>query len=136
MQDFYILWFTLNEINFEMVKFHRINIKSELIDIFSYMKDIPLENQEQNNGFNIFNEMISNFKEKYKKQERKVKLTEQEKAEFIKKQNNISPFSGAPVFVGDDIEVDHIDSLATGGEDEKNNLQILHTDENRKKSSK
>lgn len=136
MQDFYILWFTLNEINFEMVKFHRINIKSELIDIFSYMKDIPLENQEQNNGFNIFNEMISNFKEKYKKQERKVKLTEQEKAEFIKEQNNISPFSGAPVFVGDDIEVDHIDSLATGGEDEKNNLQILHTDENRKKSSK
>lgn len=136
MQDFYILWFTLNEINFEMVKYHRINIKSELIDIFSYMKDIPLENQEQNNGFDIFSEMITNFKEKYKKQERKVKLTEQEKAEFIKEQNNISPFSGAPVFIGDDIEVDHIDSLATGGEDKKNNLQILHTDENRKKSSK
>ncbi len=136
MQDFYILWFTLNEVNFEMVKYHRIQIKSELIDIFSYMKDIPLENQEQNNGFEVFSKMISEFKEKYKKQERKVKLTEEEKAEFIKEQNNISPFSGAPVFVGDDIEVDHIDSLATGGEDEKSNLQILHTDENRKKSSK
>ena len=58
------------------------------------------------------------------------------KAKFIKEQNNLSPFSGALVFVGDDIEVDHINSLATGGEDEKNNLQILHTDENRKKSSK
>lgn len=136
MQDFYILWYTLNEINFEMVKYHRVKIKSELIEIFSYMKDIPLENQEHNNGFDVFDKMINDFKERYKKQERKVKLTEQEKAIFIKEQNNISPFSGAPVFIGDDIEVDHIDSLATGGEDEKSNLQILHTDENRRKSSK
>ena len=136
MQEFYILWYALNEINFEMVKYHRVKIKTELIQIFSYMKDIPLENQEQNNGFHVFDKMINDFKEKYKKQDRKVRLTEEEKAKFIKEQNNISPFSGAPVFVGDDIEVDHINSLATGGEDEKNNLQILHTDENRKKSSK
>ncbi|WP_396637836.1 DUF262 domain-containing protein [Maribacter sp. R77961] len=136
MQDFYILWYTLNEINFDMVKYHRINIKSELIDIFSYMKDIPLENQELNNGYVVFDKMINDFKERYKKQERKVKLTEEEKVEFIKEQSNISPFSGAPVFVGDDIEVDHIDSLATGGKDEKSNLQLLHTDENRKKGSK
>jgi len=46
MQDFYILWFVLNDINFEMVKHHRINLKNEIITIFSYMKDIPLENQE------------------------------------------------------------------------------------------
>jgi 5-methylcytosine-specific restriction endonuclease McrA len=65
-----------------------------------------------------------------------LKLTEEEKREFIKEQNNVSPYSGAPVFVGDDIEVDHIDSLATGGDDEKNNLQILHKDENREKSAK
>ena len=119
MQDFYILWFVLNDINFEMVKHHRINLKNEIIDIFSYMKDIPLENQEKNNGFEVFSKMISDLKDKYKKQERKLKLTEKEKREFIKEQNNISPFSGAPVFVGDDIEVDHIDSLATGGDDEK-----------------
>lgn len=136
MQDFYILWFVLNDINFEMVKHHRINLKNEIIDIFSYMKDIPLENQEKNNGFEVFSKMISDLKDKYKKQERKLKLTEKEKREFIKEQNNISPFSGAPVFVGDDIEVDHIDSLATGGDDEKNNLQILHKDENREKSAK
>ena len=136
MQDFYILWFVLNDINFEMVKHHRINLKNEIITIFSYMKDIPLENQEKNNGFDVFSKMISDLKDKYKKQERKLKLTEKEKIEFIKEQNNISPYSGAPVFVGDDIEVDHIDSLATGGDDEKNNLQILHKDENREKSSK
>mgnify|MGYP000448131788 CR=1 FL=1 len=69
-------------------------------------------------------------------EERKVKLTEQEKAEYIKEQNNISPFSGAPVFVGDDIEVDHIDSLSIGGDDIKSNLQILHKDENREKGTK
>uniref|UniRef100_UPI00404B0307 GmrSD restriction endonuclease domain-containing protein n=1 Tax=Flavobacterium sp. TaxID=239 RepID=UPI00404B0307 len=136
MQDFYILWFILSDINFEMVKYHRINLKKEIIDIFSYMKDIPLENQEKNNGYEVFSNTILALKEKYKKQERKLKLTEEEKAIFIKEQNNISPYSGAPVFVGDEIEVDHIESLAKGGEDEIGNIQILHTNENREKSSK
>lgn len=136
MQDFYILWFVLSDINFEMVKHHRINLKREIIDIFSYMKDIPQKDQENNNGYVIFSNKISNLKEKYKQQERKLKLSDKEKAIYIKEQNNLSPYSGAPVFIGDDIEVDHIDSLAIGGEDGKHNLQILHKDENREKSSK
>ncbi len=84
----------------------------------------------------VFSKMISDLKEKYKRQERKLKLTDEEKGEFIKEQNNVSPYSGAPVFVGDEIEVDHIESLAKGGEDEKKNIQILHVDENREKSAK
>ncbi len=136
MQDFYILWFTLNEINLEMVKHHRLSLKKELIGVFEYMKNIPQENQEQNNGYVTFMQKITDIKEKYKKQDRRIKLTDSEKIEFIKEQNNISPYSGAPIFVGDDIEVDHIDSLAKGGSDDKSNLQILHKSENRQKSSK
>ena len=60
-----------------------------MVTIFSYMKDIPLENQEKNNGFDVFSKMISDLKDKYKKQERKLKLTEKEKIEFIKEQNKI-----------------------------------------------
>ncbi|WP_417888100.1 GmrSD restriction endonuclease domain-containing protein [Zunongwangia sp.] len=136
MQDFYILWYILKDINFEMVKHHRISLKKDIIEVFAFMKEIPVENQEKNNGFEVFTSMISDIKNKYQKQERKLKLNDKEKKEFIKSQNNISPFSGAPVFVGDDIEVDHIKSLAKGGVDDKTNIQILHKDENREKSHK
>ena len=37
---------------------------------------------------------------------------------------------------GDDIEVDHIISLATGGKDSKDNMGIAHKDENRSKGSR
>jgi len=41
MQDFYILWFVLNKVNFEMVKHYRIQIKHDLGELFYQMKNIP-----------------------------------------------------------------------------------------------
>ena len=55
---------------------------------------------------------------------------------LIQSQKNESSISGAPIFLGDDIEVDHEFPISKGGKDEIENLKIVHKDENREKGSK
>lgn len=136
IQDFYFLWLILGNLNFEMVKFHRLEMKKEIYEIFKYIKNIPEEHWQNNQGLNQFNSMLKSFSEKYSQKSRKTKLSENEKLEFIQKQNNKSSITGAPIFLGDDIEVDHVEPLAIGGSDTKDNLAIAHSDENRTKGAK
>jgi len=133
IQDFYFLWILLGELNFEMVKYHRLDMKKDVLEIFKFIKTIPEEYYESNKGYDKYELLVSNFHEKYKKAERKIKLSESEKRNLIKAQNNRSSISGAPIFLGDDIEVDHIEALAIGGEDLIENMGIAHDIENRKK---
>jgi hypothetical protein len=136
MQDFYFIWYLLSDINFEMVKHCRIEIKKEIKEIFNYLKNIPQDDWKDNSGFNKFLSLTKTFKEKYQLQERKIILSEQEKLRLILSQNNKSNISNAPIFLGDDIEVDHEFPLSKGGKDEIENLKIVHKDENREKGSK
>ena len=136
IQDFYFLWLLIEKINFEMVKFHRIEMKNDILEIFKFIKTIPEEFQEGTLGYDHYMKMVSDFHDKYKKNARKIKLTEDEKRTLIKEQRNKSSLSSAPIFLGDDIEVDHIQPLAVGGKDEKDNLGIAHKEENRQKGSK
>ncbi len=136
MQDFYLLWELLESINFSMVKHHRIEIKEDIKNIFEYLKNIPENEYEDNKGFVKYKKILEDFKEKFRKDDRKIKLTELEKINLIKEQNNKSGISGSLVFLGDDIEVDHTIPLAIGGKDDLKNLQITHKDENRSKGAK
>jgi hypothetical protein len=136
MQDFYFMWYLLSDINFEMVKFYRIEIKKEVKDIFNYLKNIPENDWKDNKGFLKFINQVEIFKNKYKTQERKLILNESEKLKLIRAQNNQSNISSAPIFLGDDIEVDHVFPISKGGKDEIENLKIVHRDENREKGSK
>lgn len=136
MQDFYFIYYILGDINLEMVKFHRLTIKREIAEIIRYLKNIPETDSQDNIGLNKFVKLVAEFKEKYKVQERKISLTEMQKLEMIKAQNSQSNISGAPIFLGDDIEVDHEIPISTGGLDEFENLKIVHKDENRTKGSK
>lgn len=136
IQDFYFIWILLEKLNFEMVKFHRLTIKQEITEIIRFIKNIPLEFQENNLGYREYLKMVNSFHEKYKKEERKIKLNEDEKLELIKTQRNKSSLSEAPIFLGDEIEVDHIEPLSIGGEDKIDNLGIAHKKENRQKGSK
>ena len=130
-QDFYILWYLLNPLNLEMVKFHRLNLKQDLQNIFYdwrntskiFTKDVLLSK-------------IKDFHEKYAINRRETKLSEAEKFEKLRGQDNRCAISGAPLFIGDDIEVDHSTPLSIGGADSIENLQITHSDSNRKKGSK
>ncbi len=134
-QDFYILWQLLNRINIEMVKYHRLAMKKEIQEIFVYMKNIPENEQTENQGCEKFLNMCKTFTEKYQADKRCIRLSEEEKEKLLKSQDRCSPISQSIIFQGDDVEVDHIVPLATGGKDDSENLQLVHKDENRKKSS-
>ncbi len=134
-QDFYILWYALNPLNLQMVKHFRLEIKKELQNIFYNMKNVPPAAHSNERGAENFIKLINNFHQKYKVQARKTFLSESEKENLIKQQGNRCAISGAPIFLGDDIEVDHKNPLALGGEDTKDNLQIAHKDSNRRKGA-
>lgn len=136
MQDFYLLWFILNDINFEMIKLHRIEMKKEIAQIFIYFKNIPEVDWNNSDGYNKFIKLVESFRERYKIVQRRIILTEAEKLDLIKKQGGLSGISKVPVFLGDDIEVDHQIPISKGGADSLSNLQITHKDENRSKGSK
>ncbi|YAF95719.1 MAG: HNH endonuclease [Nodularia sp. CChRGM 3473] len=55
---------------------------------------------------------------------------------MLKEQGNVCAISGAPLFIGDEIEVDHSIPLSIGGADSTENLQIVHKDSNRIKGAK
>ncbi|MBX7153907.1 MAG: DUF262 domain-containing protein [Bacteriodetes bacterium] len=135
-QDFYFLWFILNDINYEMVKEHRIEIKNQIKDLLIYAKNIPLEDSLQNKGMERFEKLVTDFKQQYQIEKRSIRLTEEQKHEMIMKQNERSGISGYQIFLGDDIEVDHVIPLAKQGEDNIGNLSIVHKDENRKKGAR
>ncbi len=130
-QDFYILWYLLAPLNLEMVKFCRSNIKKDLHSIF-----YALRNNSEKFSKKDFLSQAQEFHSNYSIEERKTKLSEAKKAEMLKKQANRCPISGAPLFIGDEIEVDHDIPLSIGGMDSVENLQITHKDSNRSKGSK
>lgn len=133
LQDFYVLWSLLKDINLSMVKHCRLDMKKDITDIFNYMKNIPEEDTSDNKGFKKFMLMLDEFADKYAVAERRTKLSDEEKVELIKQQKNRCSISGAPIFVGDEIEVDHTKPIGIGGSDDKDNLGIAHKDENRSK---
>jgi hypothetical protein len=135
-QDFYIIWYLLSKINLEMVKYHRLEMKERLFNIFNYMKNIPEEAWLNNQGYNNFINLCDSFVNQYSIEHRRLTLSENEKHELIKSQQNLSPLSSSPIFLGDDIEVDHTIALAIGGSDSLENVTVVHKDENRTKGSK
>lgn len=136
IQDFYFMWLFLESLNLEMVRHHRLTIKKEIKEAFMFFKNIPEQYWEDNQGYLQFEELLNSFKLRYTKDERKIKLSDEEKLEFIQNQNNRSSLSEAPIFLGDDIEVDHVEPLAIGGKDDYTNLGISHDSENRAKGIK
>ncbi len=135
-QDFYILWYALNALNLQMVKHYRLEIKKEIQEIFYNMKTLPPAAQLNERGAENFITLINDFHQKYKVEARKAKLSLSEKEDLIKQQGNLCAISGTPIFLGDEIEVDHRTALAIGGADSKENLQITHKDSNRSKGAK
>lgn len=130
-QDFYILWYLISPLNFEIVKLYRLDIKEDLRNIFYGWR-----NNCESFSKEAFLLQAQEFHKKYSIQKRQAKLSEVEKAEILKQQANRCAISGAPLFVGDEIEVDHNVPLSKGGADSVENLQITHKDSNRSKGSK
>jgi hypothetical protein len=130
-QDFYIFWYLLSPLNLEMVKFCRLEIKKDLQSLF-----YALRNNSENFSRETFISQAQEFHAKYSVEKRRTKLSEADKFEMLKDQGNRCAISGAPLFIGDDIEVDHDMPLSIGGVDSIENLQITHKDSNRRKGAK
>lgn len=120
LQDFYALWYILNTLNYHMILKYREEIKEELAMIFMYMKNVPQD------SFDDFNMRVDKFKEKYKVDNRSIKLTDEETMKLLEEQNNICPICKNKIFFTDITHNDHAISLAKGGSDSKENIQVVH----------
>jgi hypothetical protein len=132
LQNFYALWYVLSKPSYEMVKYHRHNIKKDVTELFKYTKSLS---QEDQNGVGLtkYKGMVDDFWDNYSVDERKIKLSNDEKLGLLKKQNNICPICNSKLYISDDLEVDHRIPLAIGGKEKFLNLQLAHRDCNRKK---
>lgn len=130
-QDFYILWLILSKISLT-----QIIAKREILyfDIQNFYLDIK-ENKYTYSKENVINK-IEHLFERYGIDERNLKLSKEEQSKMILEQKSICPICNQALFIGDNIEIDHINPISLGGEDNINNLQIVHKLCNREKSNK
>jgi 5-methylcytosine-specific restriction endonuclease McrA len=82
-----------------------------------------------------FNDRLEIIKSDFKKQDRRLRLTDEEKKLLIKSQENRCALTSAPIYYGDDLHYDHIIPLAVGGSDTIDNIQVTHADANRRKGA-
>ncbi|WP_295613288.1 HNH endonuclease [uncultured Lamprocystis sp.] len=135
-QDFFFIWKILHGLSQEMVRNYRLNLKEACFEIFEFIKDVPEPWSRAGTGLEEFARRCDALREEYRVQERRMRLSDSLKKEMLEKQENKCGISGAPLFIGDDIEVDHVLPLALGGADNECNLQIAHKSENKKKGAK
>lgn len=134
-QDIYSLWYLSQFLTQELVNERRSELKAQLRDLIAYMKT-PDKAGDPDSVIDEFYARTSDFYRKYAIDQRKIRLTDDEKAELIRKQGNRCPVCGNTLFVHDETEIDHSNPLARGGKDRFLNLQIAHKHCNRKKGVK
>ena len=65
LQDFYILWFLVESIQIQTIENEYKDIYKDIRKIFKYIKNIPEEDVINNQGYQVFAEMVITFKAKY-----------------------------------------------------------------------
>jgi hypothetical protein len=127
--DFYALWYILSDIQMSVAIRKRGEIREDLSRLLQSMKD-------KITSIDLFKSEIDNFKNKYSTDDRKIKLTLEQKKEMINSQGGICPLCNSPVYIADEIAVDHIIPIAAQGLDKKENLQVVHKLCNEQKKDK
>lgn len=136
-QDFYILWLLLSPLNLEMVRANRLAMKADVTSIMQSTKArSDARTPDATDPVTAFASRVADFHERYRREERRTKLTDEEKINLLQEQKGVCPLSGAPIFRGDELEIDHKEPLAVGGSDTKANLQISSPEANRRKGAR
>jgi hypothetical protein len=133
-QAYYLLWFILHRISIEMVRHHRLNLKSEIHSLMEYVKNTSSSAEDQ--ALTDFRERVLALWQKYSVQQRLISLTEVEKMDMLARQSNICPICNLALYWGEEVEIDHRVSLAIGGPDSMDNLQVVHKTCNRQKRTR
>lgn len=135
IQNYYLLWLSISEIQLNVVKKRRSELKKDLSELFVFFRN-PEEKSTVENIKDLLMNKITNIRTKYSIDIRKIKLTDDEVKSFIKTQNNICPICDGPLYFGDSIHVDHTLPLIENGKDSKENLQVTHSSCNLEKGGK
>lgn len=134
LQDFYALWYVLHGINLEMIRNNRESINREVLSIIEFMKEETPDSGEDRSS--LFKQKVIEFKARHSIHERKTRLSDDEVKDRIREQGNMCPLCHNPLYIGDAVEVDHIDPLSRGGSDSSENLQVVHEACNREKGAR
>ena len=134
-QDFYSLWYVTQFLTPELVNEKRFELKAALREIIGYMKNVEKEG-DLADVIDEFHRVVCEFYDKYSVDPRTIRLADEEKAALIKQQNNQCSICDGPLFIHDEIEIDHSKPLAKGGKDRFLNLKVAHKHCNRKKGAK
>lgn len=130
LKDFYAFWYITYELSTEVILRRRSEIRSDVDTLFKLMWE---ETSDEENNVSGFIDRVDDFRRKYATADRRLRLTEQEKRDMIRRQGSKCPICNDPLFIHDDIEVDHVVPLGVQGADDHGNLQIAHKICNRKK---
>lgn len=130
LKDFYALWYVTFDLGKEVLVRRRAEIRKDVDRLFQLMRE---ESADKDGDTTDFLARVENFRKKYATEDRKLKLSVQEKRDMIRRQGNKCPLCGEYLSIHDDSEGDHIVSLAAQGADGHENLQVTHMICNRKK---
>ena len=141
LQNIYFLWLLVHKSNFNLVKYKRLDMKKDLLELFKIINTKHKGLQKNEDGKKTLVEIFESHKEVFVKNYtsssiRKRKLSPKEKEEMLKKQKYKSSISDVPIFDMDDLEVDHTVPLSMQGDDNIENMGLAHGTENRQKGSK
>jgi hypothetical protein len=65
IQDFYLMWHLISDLNLDIVKTNRLVIKEDLKKLFIFMKSIPETYWADGNGVKEYTRRVTEFKNKY-----------------------------------------------------------------------
>lgn len=129
--QFYVLWYVLRKITLSMIQSRRDVIKQRIYQLMMFVRDSG--DIEEQFGVQFFQELVKSIWEDHSPAERKLSLSKVEISKYIVAQNNRCPICGDSLYIGDDVEVDHIFPISIGGPDNIENTQIVHWICNREK---
>ncbi|SUY48088.1 Protein of uncharacterised function DUF262 [Clostridium putrefaciens] len=130
LQDLYSLWYILSPLNINMIKKYREKVKEDISVIFIMSKEVPEDSLE------YYKQKVNEFNDLYIIKKRNLKLNYDEVEKLIQTQNNKCPICRGSLYIGDSTHNDHIKAIAIGGQDTKENIQVVHSSCNLSKGIK
>ncbi len=122
--QFYILWYALYKIDHMMITEHRAPLRNRIAQIMKFVSGSVQISEEY--AIQAVEEAMKSLWSDLARATRKIRLSEEDLASRIRSQNGTCPLCTNELFVGDDVEVDHVLPLAVGGPDSLDNLQVTH----------